>query len=245
MKLIPHVKPEDLVRWEKVLDSVGPRISASIDAGVLQKGRQLALHLRNSFNAAALAYAAGDIAKCLAHYTEGVERFQWFFDPKFSEQVDPQYVYETSEEVLCSALIVRYPDILALAKQIVPFTAGQNDARVQFILLLTALLAGDFIIAEKEAKALIEAPTESIGTHLPRAALAITRRDVSGFLASIADATTEFDKHISVNARGTPEAAIFVRGAALIQLYEIVNNETINKQDLDVRLLPFSPGLRH
>lgn len=239
MKLIPYIKSEDLVRWEKVLNSVGPKISASIDAGILQKGRQIALHLRNSLNAAALAYASGDVSRCLIFYKEGVERFQLFFDAKFSDQVDRQYVYETSDEILCSALIVRSPDIYVLVKRILPFTADQDDARVQFIMLLAALLTGDLIGAETTAKSLIEKPAKSIGTHLPNAALAIARGDLSGFLAAIGDATREFDKQVSVDARGTPAAAVFIRGAALIRLYEIVNNETIPKQDLDVRLLPF------
>ena len=238
MEKIPYVDKKDVLRWENTLSLVVPKIAVSIDDGILQGGRLLALHLRNSLTAGAVAYALGNVASFFSCYRKAVDRFQWFFDDKFKAQVEHLYIYETSEQVLCAALIIRSPNILELGKQILPFSTGQSDARSDFIALLAALLNGDMVQAGEIAQAWIDLPEILIGINLPHAILAIITGDLDDFLKHVLQATLEYDGYVASEARGTPEAVVFVRGAALLRLFEFVNDTKISKDGLDVRLVP-------
>jgi len=235
---IPHIQQSDVERWTKVLETVSQKVSTSIETGSIQNGRQIALHFRNSTTAASVAYACGNISKMLKHFREALERHQMLFLPAYAGQIDNQYIYETSEEVLCIALILRDESVLNLADKLLPYTQGQKDARVQFISAITAILRGGKKEAVDISKTLANASTMAYGKALPNAICAIANKDLNGFYSEIASATDSFDRLASGEARGTPEAAIFIRGAALVGLYEIVNREKVDVNKLDIRLLP-------
>ncbi|MFZ6642623.1 hypothetical protein ACO0LL_23065 [Undibacterium sp. TC4M20W] len=238
MQTIPHIKKEDLERWEKILSKISPKVLAAINSGLLQDGRLLALHLRNSLNLGALAYASGDFKGFLAAYHETLLRFQLFFDDRYFSQVNAKYVYETSEEILCVSLILNESRTPNLARDILSFTVQQSDSRVEFISAIAALLQDEKDSARKLTLRLIKNSSLSFGQFLPQALLAIINDDLNLFLIAIAGATAEFDEHISAEGKGTPEAAIFLRGAALLRLFERVNHKEINKTTFDPRLLP-------
>lgn len=238
MRQIPHVNDGDLKRWGQMLNAVAPKVQAAVESGALQNGRQLMLHFRNAVNASALAYALGDSDRFLSELKEALQRFLAFFEPKFRGLVEEQFVYEASEDAVCIALILRDPRVSEIARQLLPYGENQSDARAKFTKAIAAVLNGDREGAKKIAGSLVEAPTLSHGLSLPNAIIATVQRDSAGFLAAIAKATSEFDHLVATQARGTPEAVMFIRGAALIRLYETVNQQKLLSDDLDPRLLP-------
>ena len=238
MRTIPYVQQADLDRWSKVLLTVSPKVLAAIDSGALQEGRQLALNFRNGLNSAILAYAKGEDAQFSEGIRDAMNKFDLFFAPEFCESVDPKYIRETSEEALCASLLLPDFDSAALAQRVNCYSAGVIDPRAVFVGAVSSLLAAQNAEAEQIARTLLGLSVPSYGNALPLAICAISRGDSSAFLELMDEATAAFDRHVASEAKGTPEAAIFLRGAALVRLFERVTGEALPRAKLDVRLLP-------
>jgi hypothetical protein len=238
MQSIPHIQDSDIARWAKALEAVAPKVAAAVEAGSLQGGRQLLLHFRNGVNAAVVAYAQGDNDRFLRLGRESLDRFQLFFRAEVREKIERRYVFEATEEAVCLALIVRDRRIELLMQQVLPNVSGEDDDRARFVVAIAALVLGDRNAAEQSAIALREAASLSHGHSLCQAVIAVARHDEPEFCRQISDAVNEFDRVAAGEARGTPEAAIYMRGAALVRLFETVNGRKPECRNMDVRLVP-------
>lgn len=76
------------------------------------------------------------------------------------------------------------------------------------------------------------------GNAIPKAIRAIANNNEADFLAAVQSALNDFDGVCSSEARGTPEAVIFIGGVALLNLYELTNGGTVSRSGFDIRLMP-------
>lgn len=111
-------------------------------------------------------------------------------------------------------------------------TGGWMD---DFVDTLHALLAGE----TQEATAIAHRMQARWPWKIVRL-LAIAQLAVAKALGdALAEATHEFEREArGGDSRGTPEAAVFLRGAALLKLYELLHGVRLPADALDERLLP-------
>lgn len=235
---IPYVTERDIVRWEQVLSRIEPTIAADIAEKRLQTGRRIAQHFRNRINAGLIAYAKGDDCVTLRDFNDAVARFMLFFESGYAHEVDPTYVYETSAEVLEIALITQSPFLMKVAEILLPLHFERSDPRSIYVRALSFLILGDRDSTDTEAAALVKLNSRQFGMAIPTAILAIVNGYPDDFLENVHAAINGFDSLCATEARGTPEAVIFLSGAALIKLFERCNGEKLLGSDLDVRLMP-------
>ena len=238
MRTIPYVTPSDVARWEEVLNRIEPTIATDIAEQRLQKGRRIAQHFRNRINSGLLAYSNGDTFRALHDFNEAVSRFMLFFDPKYADAVDLSHVFETSAEVLEVVLIVNAPCLTTISQKLQPLHVASTDPRSAYVRAVSSLIVSDRKSAVTEATVLRELNAGQFGSAIPAAILAIARGCPNNFLANVQSALNDFDGVCRSEARGTPEAVIFLRGVALIHLYERSNGEAVSRSGLDIRLMP-------
>lgn len=238
MKLIPYVSEGDVSRWIGVLEDTESNIVDMINSGHLQGGRLLALHFRNSLVNGAISYALGRDSDLISCLNQGLTRFDYFFQDKFHAQTDEKYISETCEEALYCSLIVRSPTTNELIQKIIPFVVAKTSPRGHFVNVIISILARDLVRARKFLET-SDDWTLMIENELKNALNAIVSNDMGAFLLALKRATFDFDQYVSTEARGTPEAVIFFRGAALIRLFEMFNTVTVPAHELDIRFVYF------
>ena len=216
----------------------GTHIAADIAEKRLQRGRRIGQHFRNSLHSGLLAYAKGDKCVTLRAFNEAVTRFMLFLDSENAQEVDLTHIHSASAEVLEIALIAHSPCLTTVAQNLLPLHVEQRDPRSVYVRAVSFLILGDRDSATTEAAALVKLNSREFGKAIPVAILAITNGIPNVFLENVQAAMNDFDTLCATEARGTPEAVIFLSGVALIKLYERCNGEKILGTDLDVRLMP-------
>lgn len=237
---IPYVSESDVLRWADSRAKLSVRLGSAIAAGQVREGHTIASKIGNDICAAAVSYVQEDMEYARANFNAALETFKLFFSPRFSGQFEKSNVLVRCEAVLLSALIVRHETIKVLAMQIAKVFDDPDWDEYPFIQLLAALIGGDRVLGTKLARDFLnnERATFVYGPGVGEALLAICEADHERFYAELKKVVREYDERARDDAFGTPEAAMFMRGAALLRLYELVNGESVITPDLDVRLLP-------
>lgn len=235
MLTIPHVSEADVDRWRQVLTADYQKIELAVEAGDTQKGRRIYLLIRDNINWAALAHAQGRGAEVRNHLEKALDYFRILMSEAEKGSADPKYVTEAMDDALCVALILKDQGALGAINQVYPSAyADKTDPRYLYGASVLGLLGGGL---PSEGVARFLTSGVELGKGLPAAVHALERHDDSEFIRALSLALNEYDEYIRTEARGTPEAALFLRGAALLSLYELTRRVKLEYQPMDVRFL--------
>lgn len=231
---IPYVSAADVNRWQQVLTADYPKIESAVKAGDTQKGRRIYLLFRDNINWAALAYAQG-WTEVRNHLETALGYFHMLKSEVERGRADPKYVTEAIDDALCVALILKDQSALTDIAQLYPSVyIDKTDRRYLYGSSVLELLRNNL---SSDGAGQASPSRVELGAGLPAAVHALARGDDSEFARALSLAIDEYDEYIRAEARGTPEAALFLQGAALLSLFELRRGVKLDQQPADVRFL--------
>jgi hypothetical protein len=240
MRNIPRLSEQDLERWRDMPAHVSA-LQARIDAGYTKNKYLLSSRVSGERMLALIAYVEGDDARFEAHLRRSQTLFRAYLASSTPEQ--RFFLKIQLEESLCVGLILRDAHVQDLLRAFTPEERRVGGWMNEFVDGLEALLAGDRVGSDAIARRLHDAWPWKMVKMLALALSGVATGNMKTLLEALGEATHEFDREArGGDSSGTPDAAVFLRGAALLRLYEALHGVEIPREGLDIRLLPsFEP----
>jgi hypothetical protein len=237
MRNIPHLTEQDLERWRDMPAHV-LALQARIDAGYTKNKYLLSSRVGGERMLALIAYVEGDDARFEAHLRHSQALFRAYLANGTPEQ--RPFLKIQLEEGLCVGLILRDVQMQDLLRALTPEERRVGGWMDDFVDALEALLAGDRAGGEEIARRLHDAWPWKFVKMLALALGGIAAGNMKTFIDALGEASQEFDREArGGDSSGTPDAAVFLRGAALLRLYEALHSVEVPREGLDARLLPY------
>lgn len=229
-----NVSDADLLRWERVLVEDYARLEEGVRSGNTQKGRRVYQLFRENVHWAGLAQAKCDSALVRQRLTAAAEYFMLLRAEVDAGRADARFLAEGAEDALNVGLVLNDRDYLERIRSL--FAEHHEGSVAEYGRAVFCILDGSLSEAVESIDELERQAKLRFGGAVPLILRALVNKNSEQFRDALQELLREFDRYASGEARGTPEAALFLRGSAMLALCDQVQASRVRHADMDPRL---------